>query len=431
MNLPEHADSTTQRQILDALPVLVFLESAGKIVFANREARQMLGFSGDEWTPRPVEEVLWGLLPGTAEPQTLLSGTQSGNPFHATMPAGSGRLMPVEGAYSQVSADSRDAVIVAHPAERERAPKSRLMDDVLASLPEAVAIEHGDHILYSNPAFTAMFGYSGDEASGESLRELIVPEARLSEHARLLQTVDERGRVSVETVRTAKSGEPVQVSLQITPLRVNGADVGYVFSFRETGEHRLAEARLQHDAMHDALTGLPNRALFMDRLTQALNRRARHPEHSCGLIHLTLDRFKEIAGALGHAAGDDLLRAIAQRLSAMLRPDDTAARFGGDHFAILVENITSATELEVVAARVRDEIERPFEILGHTLQSGASLGAAMAGIDAVAAADLLVRDAESALLHASKSGGSHYEIFDRRPKSISRPTTITSKTSAS
>jgi PAS domain S-box-containing protein len=213
VNLPENANSTEQRQILDSLPVLVFLERAGKIVFANREARQILGISEGEWTPRPVEEVLWGLLPGAAEPQTLLSGTRKGNPFHATMPVGSGRLMPVEGSYSQVSSDSHDAVIVAHPAERERAPKSRLMEDVLSSIPEGVAIVHGNHVLYTNRAFTAMFGYSGDEAGGESLSELIVPQARLNEHVRLLQTVDEKGRVSVETVRTAKSGEPVQVSL--------------------------------------------------------------------------------------------------------------------------------------------------------------------------------------------------------------------------
>jgi diguanylate cyclase (GGDEF)-like protein/PAS domain S-box-containing protein len=434
VNLPENADAIEQRHILDALPVLVFLERDGKIIFANREARQMLGLNEGEWTPRPVEEVLWGLLPGTAEPQTLLSGTRSGSPFHATMPAGSGRLMPVEGTYSQVSSQSRDAashdaVIVAHPAEHERAPKSRLMEDVLASLPEAVAIVHSNHVLYTNQAFTAMFGYAADEAGGESLRKLIVPEARINEDARLLQTVDEKGRVSVETVRTSKSGESVQVSLQITPLRVDGAGVGYVFSFRESGEHKVAEARLQHDAMHDALTGLPNRALFMDRLAQALNRRARRPEQGCGIIHLTLDRFKEITDALGHAAGDDLLKSIALRLSATLRPEDTAARFGGDHFALLVENIATAADLEIVAARVLGEIERPIQVYGHTLQSGASLGAAMAGAGTISA-DQLVRDAESALLRARQSGGSRYEIFDKRLKPVPPTTKTANKTSA-
>ncbi len=120
LNLSENADSSRQREILDALPVLVFLEQAGKIVFANVEARQMIGLTEGEWLPRPVEEVLWGLFPGTAEPQTLLTGTGKGSPFHATMPAKSGKLLPVEGTYSILDAELREAVIVAHPGGRER-----------------------------------------------------------------------------------------------------------------------------------------------------------------------------------------------------------------------------------------------------------------------------------------------------------------------
>src|SRR5581483_6599966 len=192
-NLPQHADSAEQREILDALPVLVFLERAGRVVFANAEARQMLGHAEDEWTPRPMEEVLWGLFPGAAEPQTLLTGTRKGSPFHATMPAKNGRLLPVEGTYSVTNAALRESVIVAHPGGRRHAPKTRLMEDVLASIPEAVAIELGNHLLYTNPAFTRMFGYTAEEAAGESLSELIVPETRQSEHDMLAKSVNEHG----------------------------------------------------------------------------------------------------------------------------------------------------------------------------------------------------------------------------------------------
>src|SRR5450631_2824374 len=97
LNLPENSNSTQQREVLDALPVLVFLERAGQIVFANAEARQMLGVAEAEWVQRPVEDVLWGLFPGTAEPQTQLIGTTRSSPFHATLPARNGRLLPVEG----------------------------------------------------------------------------------------------------------------------------------------------------------------------------------------------------------------------------------------------------------------------------------------------------------------------------------------------
>jgi Amt family ammonium transporter len=268
LNLPENADSSKQQEILDALPVLVFLERAGKIVFANAEARQMLGLTEGEWIRRPVEDVLWGLFPGTAEPQTLLTSTRKGSPFHATMPARNGRLLPVEGTYSMLDTELREAVIVAHPGGRDRAPKSRLMEDVLASIPEAVAIEHGNHVLYTNPAFTHMFGYTAEEASGGSLRELIVPETRLNEHAMLEKAVDEQGRATVETVRMNRAGELVDVSLHCAPLLVDGAKVGYVSTFRDLDDRRQAEEKLQHDAIHDTLTGLPDRALFLERLNR-------------------------------------------------------------------------------------------------------------------------------------------------------------------
>jgi diguanylate cyclase (GGDEF)-like protein/PAS domain S-box-containing protein len=401
-----------QREVLDGLPVLVFLERAGKIVFANAEARQLLGLVEGEWIARPVEDVLWGLFPGTAEPQTLLTGTRHGSPFHATLPAPNGRLVPVEGTYCIANAQLREAVIVAHPSEKERAPKSRLMEDVLSSLPEAVAIEHQNHVLYTNPAFTRMFGYTAEEAGGGSLRELIVPETRLNENAALLRVVDDRNSATAETVRTNKAGELVDVSMQIAPLLVDGARVGYVFTFRDIGELKQTEAKLQHDAMHDVLTGLPNRALFLDRLNLTLTRRLRHPDNGCGVLYLDLDNFKAVNDSLGHAAGDVLLMAIAGRLRSSLRPQDSAARLGGDEFAVLVENIVTAYDLEVVAGRILHELGRPFDIFGHTVYAGTSIGAAMAGPEHTSS-DLLLRDADFAMYRAKQAGRGRYEIFDK------------------
>lgn len=412
LNVYGNANPDAQREVLDGLPVLVFLERAGKIVFANAEARQLLGMAGGEWIPRPVEDVLWGLFPGTAEPQTLLTGTRHGSPFHATLPAPNGSLVPVEGTYSISNAQLREAVIVAHPCEKERAPKSRLMEDVLSSLPEAVAIEHQNHVLYTNPAFTRMFGYTAEEVGGGSLRELIVPETRLNENATLLRVVDDRGSATMETVRLSKAGELVDVSMQIAPLLVDGAKVGYVFTFRDIGEVKQTEAKLQHDAMHDVLTGLPNRALFLDRLNLTLTRRLRHPDNGCGVLYMDLDNFKSVNDSLGHAAGDVLLMAIAGRLRSSLRPQDSAARLGGDEFAVLVENIVTANDLEVVAKRILHELERPFDIFGHTVHAGASIGAAMAGPEHTSS-DLLLRDADFAMYRAKQAGRGRYEIFDK------------------
>jgi Amt family ammonium transporter len=412
LNLPQNSDSAQQRAILDALPVLVFLERAGKIVFANAEARQLLRLPEGELIQRPVEEVLWGLSAGTAEPQTMLTGGMRGSPFHATLLPGSGRLMPVEGTYFIVNAEQREAVIVAHPGGRALAPKSGLMEDVLASIPEAVVIVLGDHLLYTNPAFTRMFGYTAEEVSGAHPREFIVPPTRQHEIPMLHQAVDQNGRVSIETVRMAKNGDLVDVSLLAGPLIVNGAKVGYAFSYRDIGERKEVEARLQHDAMHDVLTGLPNRALFLDRLTQALTRRERRRDQSCGVLFVDLDRFKEINDTMGHSAGDGLLLGVAERLRMALRPQDTAARLGGDEFAVLVENISSVNDLDIVANRISRDLQEPYDIYGKTIQAGASIGVAMAGPDH-RTPEALIRDADLAMYRAKQEGGGRFEVFDR------------------
>lgn len=412
MNLYGDANSGAQREVLNGLPVLVFLERAGQIVFANTEARQTLGLTEGEWTPHPVEEIIWGLFPGTAEPQTLLTGTERSSPFHATLHDTKGLLIPIEGTYSVLNPELREAVIVALPSDRERAPKSRLMEDVLASLPEAVAIEYQNHVLYANPAFTRMFGYTTEDASGTSLRELIVPETRRNENTTLLKAVDDHGSATSETVRSNKAGELVDVSLQIAPLLVDGGRVGYVFTFRDIGEHKHTEEKLQHDAMHDVLTGLPNRALFLDHVNLTLNRRLRDAGQNCGVLYIDLDEFKQVNDTLGHAAGDALLIAVAGRLRASLRPQDSAARLGGDEFAVLVESIVSAYDLEVVANRILREMERPFEIFGRDVHAGASIGVAMAGSDH-ASSDVLLRDADVAMYRAKQAGGGRFEIFDR------------------
>ena len=410
LNLPENSDSGQQRAILDALPVLVFLEREGQIVFANAEARHMLGVEG-EWLERPVEDVLWGLFPGTAEPRTALKGSNLGSPFHATLAGKGGRITSVEGTYSILDPELRHGVIVAQASGRDRAPKPRLMEDVLASIPEGVVILHGWRVLYTNPAFSSMFGYSAEEVSGADLGDFIVPETRRSEHAMLQRLVDEQGRVYLETVRMNKASELMDVSLLAAPLMVNGDKAGYVLTFRDIGQRKEVESKLQHDAMHDVLTGLPNRALFLDRLKLALSRRDRHRERGCAVMFLDLDRFKALNDTLGHAAGDMLLVAVADRLRAVLRPEDTAARLGGDEFAVVVENLPSVKELETVTERVLDELSRPFDILGHRVQTQASIGAAVAS-EGHDRPELLIRDADLAMYRAKQEGGHRFAIYD-------------------
>ncbi|MGB6689988.1 MAG: PAS domain S-box protein, partial [Terracidiphilus sp.] len=311
MNLPQNAESAEQRQVLDSLPVLVFLEREGKIVFANAEARQALGLADEEAIHRPVEDVFWGLFPAADAPAPT-DAARVGGQFHATLLARNGRMQPIEGTYSALNAEQREAIIVAHLGGRDLAPRSRLMDEVLASIPDALVVVHEDHVLYTNPAFTQMFGYSAEEMAGAHPRKFIVPETRQHEVAMVSHAVNQHGRLAMETVRQTKSGELIDVALLAGPLVVNGTSMGYAVSFRDIGERKQVEARLQHDAMHDVLTGLPNRALFLDRLTLALSRRERRKDHNCGMLFVDLDRFKVVNDSLGHAAGDTLLVTAAE-----------------------------------------------------------------------------------------------------------------------
>jgi len=419
LNLPENSHDLQQQEILDALPVLVFLERGGELVFANREARHSLGMGDAEWVSRPVEDVLWGLSAGTAEPQTHLVGTRAGSAFHATLPTCSGQLLSVEGTYSILHSDRHEAIVVAHPTGTVRTPKSQLMEDVLASIPEAVVIVHSDHVLYTNPAFTQMFGYTGEEASGANLCELIVPDTRHDEPAMLAKEVDSTGRASMETVRRTKSGDLVEVALVAGPLQVHGSNVGYVLSFRDIGERKRAEFKLHQNALFDSASGLPTGGLFLDRLARVLSRTARRSGQHCAVLMLDLDGFRELNQSLGPAACDVLIRGVAERLRLFLRPEDSPSRISGDEFAILVEDLIDEEDLHSIASRVLDLVSQPIDVFGKIIRVTASMGAAMATTDHICG-ELLVRDAEAAMRRARLNGGNCLEVFKKGPESASR-----------
>jgi diguanylate cyclase (GGDEF)-like protein len=183
-------------------------------------------------------------------------------------------------------------------------------------------------------------------------------------------------------------------------------------AIRYAVERKHAEWRMAQLALSDPLTGLPNRTLFMDRLAQALARRERDGGE-VAVLFLDLDRFKVVNDSLGHEAGDALLRAVAARLSAVLRPGDTLARLGGDEFAGLCSDLPEATgTVEVVAARLLDALAEPIAVDGHRIVAGASIGIAVTtGGEATAIG--LLRDADTAMYRAKHHGGG-VELFDAR-----------------
>ena len=174
-------------------------------------------------------------------------------------------------------------------------------------------------------------------------------------------------------------------------------------------ERKRAEAKLAHQALHDPLTGLANRLLFLDRLGVALER-ARRSHTQLAVMFLDFDNFKEINDTLGHAVGDRLLTALGQRLSSLLRPMDTVARFGGDEFTFLFEDLTSEREVMVIADRVCHAASLPIEIDGCELTVTASIGIAMVA-DPAAAPEMIIREADAAMYRAKERGGSRFELL--------------------
>jgi diguanylate cyclase (GGDEF)-like protein/PAS domain S-box-containing protein len=175
---------------------------------------------------------------------------------------------------------------------------------------------------------------------------------------------------------------------------------------------KRAEAQLLHDAFHDVLTGLANRALFIDRLQVALASAARKRNGNFAVLFLDLDRFKNVNDSLGHAAGDQLLTAIARRLEGFLRPGDTLARLGGDEFAILVNEVIEVADAVHVAQRVQELLSERFLIDNGEVYISASVGIALSSTG-YQTADEILRDADISMYRAKAAGRNRYEIFDR------------------
>jgi diguanylate cyclase (GGDEF)-like protein/PAS domain S-box-containing protein len=176
---------------------------------------------------------------------------------------------------------------------------------------------------------------------------------------------------------------------------------------------KVAEKRLVHDAFHDALTGLPNRALFLDRLGMVIAHARRRGGHPYSVLFLDLDRFKNVNDSLGHNVGDELLVAVGRRLESLLRPGDTVARLGGDEFAILLDDVIDGTQATRVAQRVNRELAKPFGLRGHEVFVTMSLGIALGTSCDYERPEDVLRDADTAMYRAKAAGKDRHALFDR------------------
>jgi diguanylate cyclase (GGDEF)-like protein len=271
--------------------------------------------------------------------------------------------------------------------------------------------------------------------SDESLRHHLKVEPRSAADAALLtgkpvlvQSWDEETQLKPSqpmVVSGIKSSISVRIEGSSNPWGMFGAfsrrpnaftehDVNFVVALAnilaDAIERQDAEDALEHRALHDLLTGLPNRSLFTDRLEQALERVRRHPGSLAAILFIDVDHFKQVNDSLGHQAGDDLLINVANRLREAVRPTDTVARFGGDEFGLLLEEIASERVAIATAERIAASFARPFVLDSGSQFITASIGIALA--DGHQEADALLRDADAAMYRAKQRGRARYDVFD-------------------
>jgi len=222
-------------------------------------------------------------------------------------------------------------------------------------------------------------------------------------HLELTQTINrKRGTIKISREEMERLVEKRTMELTLSNKKL----------LQEISERRRMEEQLQYDAFHDALTGLPNRALFMNRLAHLLQLSKRRTTHQFAVLFLDVDRFKLINDSLGHIIGDNILVAIGQRLLLSLKPGDTIGRFGGDEFAILLEDIGDINDILNVAERIQMELCKPFKISEHEIFTTASIGITFNSPD-YETPEQILRDADIAMYQAKAKGKSCSVVFEK------------------
>lgn len=292
------------------------------------------------------------------------------------------------------------------PQERYSSIVENAVEGIFQSTPEG-------KYLHVNPALARLYGYESPEELMENMqniaKDLYVDVHRRNDFKAMLQEQDCVKDFEAEVYR--RDGSTLWIMENARAVRdQEGRLLYYEGSVIDISKRKQAEELLFHQALHDSLTGLPNRLLFQDRLQEALKRARREP---CGVavLFVDLDDFKRINDSMGHEAGDSLLITITQRLQSAIRVEDTLARLGGDEFTILLEPLKSVDEAIMVAERIVSQLREPIALENREVFATASIGIAYSS-DGSMQSDTLLRDADAAMYQAKTHLKSGYVLFD-------------------
>ena len=392
------------------------LDAKGKLVFANDALFALLGLRrrrGDTGhaMPRIPADIARRWRDDDRKALSASGSGQSEESLHigAREVVLETRRIPIQGEDGEtrlLCATSADVT------ERRRAETQlRLAAQVFEASGEAIMITDGlGNIISVNPAFTRITGYAPNEVIGHSPRVLSSRQQDKEFYRKMWTTINESGRWHGEIWNRRKNGEvfPEWVSIS-TVADADGKPRNYIAIYTDISERKASEERVRYLAQYDFLTDLPNRALFADRLKQAIGA-AQRDGSRLALMFIDLDHFKTINDSLGHNVGDLLLREVAQRLKAAIRVSDTVSRQGGDEFLLLVPGIESVNGAAHIAQKLTEIIAEPYHFDGRKLVVTPSIGIALYPEDGDEMANL-IRNADAAMYHAKQGGRNAYQFF--------------------
>lgn len=398
------------------------VDRKGVITYANPAAEAQLGFASDELLGRRAHDLFHAeshgaMVPATECPiiQVALHGQtyQSGGEVFRRK---DGLSMPVEVTASPIREFGEiTGVVTLFSDIRDRlALEARLRqsDAAFNQAAEGILItDASNRIVAVNQAFTRLTGYAEADVLGQTPKLLASGQHPPEFYERMWAEILNHGHWQGEILNRRKNGSVFPEWLSIAAIKDNNGKVtNYVAVFNDISDIKDKEARLDYMAHHDSLTGLPNRALFADRVGHALAA-ARRVKKRLAVLFLDMDHFKQVNDSLGHDAGDRLLADTAERIAASLRDEDTLGRQGGDEFVILLEHLGDGRDAAQVAEKVINALKRPFQVHGHEVQSGGSIGISLYPDDGDDVATLL-KHADNAMYQAKAAGGNTYRYFN-------------------
>lgn len=406
-----------QQAILESLTVGVVFTRARKFVWVNRRLEQMFGYDEGEMNGQSTEiyyqdKAAWTDFGNTIYPALAAGETYTGERW---MRRKDGALILCRAQGRAVDADNPllGAIwLLEDITDQRRAEESlQLTAGVFENSSEGIFVADAERrIIRTNRSFSIITGLREVEVIGERPEFLRSPHQRDDFYSYLWSSVDSLGQWQGEVWITRRSGESVPIWISVNSIRSDRERVAhYVATFSDITERKRIEAHLKFQATHDALTLLPNRILFMDRLESAMQR-AQRENGQFAVMFFDLDRFKIINDTLGHHIGDQLLRGVADRLTQEFGKRAVIARMGGDEFMLLLESIESPQHAPEFAQQVVECLQQPFNIQEYEIISTGSVGVCLYPQDGENI-ETLLKHADSAVYRAKERGRNTFQLF--------------------